>query len=169
MAELTWLRSRHMELGTEVEALQATAAWMDDATMLELWDRITGHVTFFVNDLVPYISVEDEILYPALAVAAETATPIDVLRAHHAEIDRLAADLDEARRALPLGEDDAWRQVRQALYGLYAVARLHFTVEDEIVLPLLEADLDSRDAEELEDAVRAVVHNTQSTLDFQEA
>ncbi|HZC27290.1 MAG TPA: hemerythrin domain-containing protein, partial [Actinopolymorphaceae bacterium] len=109
----------------------------------------------------PFTSVEDEILYPALAVAAETSTPVDVLRAEHVEIARMTGELDEARRALPLGDTDGtWSNLRRILYGLHAVARLHYTVEDQIVLPLLECDLDTRDAEELEAAIKAVAYNT---------
>ncbi|MGW5364670.1 hemerythrin domain-containing protein [Actinopolymorpha pittospori] len=169
MAELTWLRSRHMELGADLETLRGTADGMDDSTMLELWDRVTGHVSFLVHDLMPFVSVEEEILYPALAVAADTATPVDVLRAHQVEISRLAAELDEGRRSLPLGEEAGWRAVRRTLAGVHAIARLYFTVEDEVILPLLESDLDPHEAEELEDALRAVARTNSTSHDFQQA
>ncbi len=161
MVELTGLRRRHAEFGMSLDALRRTADEMESGSTLELWDRLTGAVGFLTDDLLPYTSVEDEILYPALAVAAETSTPVDVLRGQHIEIARLTGELDEARRSLPLGDcDGTWSNLRRILYGLHAVAHLHFNVEDEIVLPLLECDLEMRDAEELEDAIRAVAHNT---------
>jgi iron-sulfur cluster repair protein YtfE (RIC family) len=160
MVELTGLRRKHAEFGVTLETLRRTADEMECGSTLELWDRLTGAVGFLTRDLLPYTTVEDEILYPALAVAAETSTPVDVLRGQHVEIARLTGELDEARRALPLGEGNGgWSNLRRILYGLHAVAHLHFNVEDEIVLPLLECDLELRDAEELEDAIRAVVHN----------
>jgi iron-sulfur cluster repair protein YtfE (RIC family) len=165
MVELTGLRRKHAEFGASLDGLRRTADEMETGTMLELWDRLTGAVGFLTHDLLPYTSVEDEILYPALAVAADTTTPVDVLRGQHVEIVRLTGELDEARRALPLGESDGtWSNLRRILYGLHAVAVLHFNVEDEIVLPLLESDLELRDAEELEDAIRAVVHNATLSL-----
>ncbi|WP_020576619.1 hemerythrin domain-containing protein [Actinopolymorpha alba] len=167
MAELIELRRKHAEFGAALDTLRRTADEMESGTRLELWDRLTATVGFLVHDLLPYTSVEDEILYPALAAASETSTPIDVLRAEHVEIARMTGELDEARRSLPLGENGAWTNLRRLLYGLHAVARLHFTVEDEIVLPLLESDLDARDAEEIADAMRAVVHNTMLSPAYQ--
>ncbi len=161
MVELTGLRRKHAEFGDSLNALRRTADEMEHGSALELWDRLTGAVGFLTHDLLPFSCVEDEILYPALAVAAETSTPVDLLRAEQVAIARMTGELDEARRALPLGENNGtWRNLRRLLYGLYAVATLHFMVEDEIVLPLLESDLDHRDAEELEAAIRAVAHNT---------
>jgi iron-sulfur cluster repair protein YtfE (RIC family) len=165
MVELTGLRRKHAEFGVTLDSLRRTADEMESGTTLELWDRLTGAVGFLTRDLLPYTSVEDEILYPALAVAAETSTPVDVLRGQHVEIARLTGELDEARRALPLDEGNGtWSNLRRILYGLHAVAHLHFNVEDEIVLPLLESDLELRDAEELEDAIRAVMHNATLAL-----
>jgi iron-sulfur cluster repair protein YtfE (RIC family) len=165
MVELTGLRRKHAEFGVTLDSLRRTADEMESGTTLELWDRLTGAVGFLTRDLLPYTSVEDEILYPALAVAAETSTPVDVLRGQHVEIARLTGELDEARRALPLDEGNGtWSNLRRILYGLHAVAHLHFNVEDEIVLPLLESDLELRDAEELEDAIRAVMHNATLSL-----
>jgi iron-sulfur cluster repair protein YtfE (RIC family) len=165
MVELTGLRRKHAEFGVTLDSLCRTADEMESGTTLELWDRLTGAVGFLTRDLLPYTSVEDEILYPALAVAAETSTPVDVLRGQHVEIARLTGELDEARRALPLDEGNGtWSNLRRILYGLHAVAHLHFNVEDEIVLPLLESDLELRDAEELEDAIRAVMHNATLAL-----
>lgn len=161
MVELTGLRRKHAEFGDSLYALRRCADEMESGSTLELWDRLTGAVGFLTHDLLPFTDVEDEILYPALAVAAEAPTLVDVLRAGQVEMARMTGELDEARRALPLGDNDGtWQNLRRVLYGLHAVASLHFTVEDEIVLPLLECDLDHRDAEELEAAIRAVVHNT---------
>lgn len=160
MVELTGVRRRHEEFSEAVDALRDTADQMEEGTTLELWDRLTGAVGFLTHELLPYAAVEEEILYPALAVAADAPTPVDVLRAEQLEIRRLTNELDEARRGLPLGEDGSWAKVRSVLYGLHAVARLHFRIADEVVLPLLEAELDPRSAEQLDDAIRAVAHTT---------
>jgi hemerythrin-like domain-containing protein len=161
MVELAGVRRRHEEFGEAVEALRETADQMEEGTTLELWDRLTNAVGFLSHELLPYAAVEEEILYPALAVAAvaaDAATPVDVLRAEQLEIRRLTNELDEARRGLRLGEGGAWSKVRSVLYGLHAVARMHFRIQDEVVLPLLEAELDPRSAEQLDDAIRAVAH-----------
>jgi hemerythrin-like domain-containing protein len=160
MVELAGVRRRHEEFGEAVDALRDTADQMEEETTLELWDRLTAAVGFLTHELLPYAAVEEEILYPALAVAADAATPVDVLRAEQLEIRRLTNELDEARRGLPLGEERAWSRVRSVLYGLHAVARMHFRIQDEVVLPLLEAELDPRSAEQLDDAIRAVLHTT---------
>ncbi|MGH3487139.1 MAG: hemerythrin domain-containing protein [Actinopolymorphaceae bacterium] len=161
MVQLTELRRKHAEFAASLDGLRHTADEMESGSVLELWDRLTCAVGFLTHELLPFTAVEDEILYPALEVAAEASTPVDVLRAEHVTLAQMTAELDEARRALPLGDNNGtWTNLRRILYGLYAVARLHFMVEDEIVLPLLESELEGRDAEELEAAIRAVAHNT---------
>jgi len=167
MVQLAGLRRKHAEFMSSLDGLRRTADDMEAGSSLDLWDRLTGSVSFLTQDLLPFTYVEDEILYPALVAAAETSTPIDILRAHQLTLAQLTDELDAVRRALPMGCDKStWAKLRRILYSLYAIGRLHFTVEDDVVLPLLESDLDDHEAEQIEAAIRAVAHNLVLSLAY---
>jgi hypothetical protein len=73
----------------------------------------------------------------------------------HLAINRLGGELAELRRALQAGPPNATQlnALRRVLYGLYAVVKLHFAKEEELYLPLLEAQLNE---EEMRDLLRAM-------------
>ena len=74
------------------------------------------------------------------------------------ELTRLRDSLTDAPTA------DQRRALQRALYGLYAVVRLHFAKEEEVYLPVLDAGLSPEEATVMFRAMHEAsesVHHTQ--------
>ena len=90
-------------------------------------------------------------LYPAVeeAMAAPGATA--TMRADHVEIvariDRLAATARAVQERWP--DPQLARDLAHQLVGLAAILQLHFSKEEDILLPVLDATLDPDRASEL--------------------
>jgi iron-sulfur cluster repair protein YtfE (RIC family) len=59
---------------------------------------------------------------------------------------------------------DQWRALQRALYGLYAVVRLHFAKEEEVYLPVLDAGLSPEDATEMFRAMHEAAKSAHHTM-----
>jgi len=94
---------------------------------------------FLADDLLPHEEAEDAELYPALAGVLGGADPTGSMSRAHVEIGtqirRLGRLLDDIGPAGPSGDDVT--ELRQLLYGLHAILRLHFIQEEEGYFSLL--------------------------------
>jgi iron-sulfur cluster repair protein YtfE (RIC family) len=108
-------------------------------------------VEFLRGHLVPHATAEEHVLYPAVeeAMAAPGATA--TMRADHVEIvariDRLAATARAVQERWP--DPQLARDLAHQLVGLAAILQLHFSKEEDILLPVLDATLDPERASEL--------------------
>lgn len=85
--------------------------------------------TALAEALISHAKLEDELLFPALDGSPAGDGPVPVMRAEHAEIDSLCADLPRATDA----EDAA------ALLGeVIGLAREHFAKEEQVLFPMVE-------------------------------
>ena len=50
------------------------------------------------------------------------------------------------------------RSLRQVLYGLYALVKVHFAKEEEVYLPLLDARLSAAEAHQMFEAMETAAH-----------
>jgi len=154
------LRSEHRDLLPHLLALDTAAN--DAAT----WDRDTAVATlgdlvgFLRGHLVPHATAEEAVLYPAVeeAMAAPGATA--TMRADHVEIVARIDRLAEAAAAVEQRWPDAElaRDVAHQLVGLSAILQLHFRKEEEVLLPVLDANLDTDAAAALFARMGEVAH-----------
>ncbi len=125
--------TEHHHLRPGPDLLRAAAAVDDDAEPAEILRRAGAVYRFCADELLPHEDAEDNLLYPVLTdlLGGSESTAL-MSRAHleiHHLVRRLGRLLDELGPA-DLDRDDV-RDLRQLLYGLYAVLRLHFAQEEE--------------------------------------
>jgi iron-sulfur cluster repair protein YtfE (RIC family) len=105
--------------------------------------RLDDTVNVLREHLVPHARAEEIVLYPAVEVTMDAPHATDTMVRDHAEIRRrvdrlgaLAATVGASPPELPLAEE-----LREQLYGLYAILRLHFLKEEEVLLPVIDAGM----------------------------
>ncbi|NUW39479.1 hemerythrin domain-containing protein [Nonomuraea rhodomycinica] len=145
------LRREHQELLPHIEALCAVAeaAEGDRDTLVKALDDT---LTFLERHLIPHAQAEDAVLYPKVEQVMRAPGATATMRRDHEEVVELTRRLRRLRDGLtgppssgPLSSEQR-RGLQRLLYGLHAVVRLHFAKEEEVYLPLLDAELTAEDA-----------------------
>jgi iron-sulfur cluster repair protein YtfE (RIC family) len=115
---------------------------------------------FLRDHLVPHATAEEQVLYPAVERAMGAPGATATMAADHAEIvnriDRLAADVATIEQRWPDAALGA--SLGRQLIGLSAILQLHFRKEEEVLLPVLDAELDPDDAVALFHRMGEVAH-----------
>ncbi|HEX8805174.1 MAG TPA: hemerythrin domain-containing protein [Acidimicrobiales bacterium] len=154
------LRAEHRDLLPHVGAIDTAAdelrEWSGDEAVHVLGD-IVG---FLQGHLVPHATAEEEVLYPAVedAMAARGATA--TMQADHAEIVARIDRLTETARAVEQRwPDEALAtDLAHQLIGLSAILQLHLRKEEDVLLPVLDAQLTPDQARELFSRMGQVAH-----------
>jgi iron-sulfur cluster repair protein YtfE (RIC family) len=145
------LRDEHAALLPRVDALAELADGVEGRTLAELMADLEAASSFLHRQLLVHAHLEEAVLYPAVERAMGSVGATATMARDHAAIGRLAQDLDEARAPLSSGvlPAETLRRLRRILYGLQAVAALHFAKEEEVYLPLLDERLSTAEATRL--------------------
>lgn len=155
------LRAEHRELQPHLQGLDAAADEVEGWDADEARHVLGDIVTFLRGHLIPHATAEEEVLYPAVedAMAAPGATA--TMRADHAEIvariDRLAAAVDTLERRRP--DAALARDLAHQLVGLAAILQLHFSKEEDVLLPVLDRTLEPEQARALFRRMGEVAHS----------
>jgi len=161
MASLTQpLRDEHKGLLPHIERLATVADSVGDGSMETLRTNVDAVSVFLTHQLIPHAQAEDKALYPVVAQLMGAPQATATMRRDHSEVGRLTEEL-AALRAQLTGASLAAAQakaLRRVLYGLYALLKLHFTKEEEVYLPLLEAKLSPQAAHQLFTAMEQAAH-----------
>jgi hemerythrin-like domain-containing protein len=137
------IQDEHRSLMSHVEGLRSVAEVVGEVSPGLLRQGVDDAYRFLTELLIPHADAEERGVYPAVTKILGSDLATEGMIRDHAEVKRLAAALGDLKRQLdldPLTEQTA-RDLRRTLYGLYALVRLHFTKEEETLLPLLEAHL----------------------------
>jgi hemerythrin-like domain-containing protein len=162
------LREEHKELLPLVETLREAGDAVSQSESSVLREKAERAYAFLSEHLIPHATAEDQALYPVVgrAMGAEMAT--QTMSRDHVEVGRLTEQLGLLRRRIGAAAlDDATRnELRQVLYGLYTLVKVHFAKEEEVYLPLLDEKLDESAArdmfEAMEEAAEAAKRKTQA-------
>jgi hemerythrin-like domain-containing protein len=142
------LREEHKQLLPHIEYIREAADLVGDAPP-EAFARTLDDVhTFIVHHLMPHARAEERVLYPAVERALHAAGATATMIRDHREIERLSDELGELRWQVgtrPVVDHEA-KSLRRVLYGLYALIRLHFVKEEEVLLPVLDEMLTADEA-----------------------
>jgi hemerythrin-like domain-containing protein len=152
MAQVTQpLREEHQELFPHIEELRQVADMVGEVPPAELRQRVDNVYAFLTQHLIPHAQAEDKALYPVVNAAMGAAQATATMSRDHAEVGQLTADLAVLRSALAAQDLNAAqaKDLRQVLYGLYALVKVHFAKEEEIYLPLLDARLTAEEARQM--------------------
>lgn len=158
------LRAEHAGLLPHIEALRTTADAIGEAGDTELLGRVSAAHLFLRDHLIVHAQAEDAALYPVVESFLGNGATATMSR-DHAEVVQMTGEL--AAAAARLARDglsgDLARELRRLLYGLYAVVRLHFAKEEEVYLPILDAELTRQAATEMFSALHHAARTLQAT------
>ena len=149
------LRATHMELRPQVGELARTAGELRHWSAKTTPDRLADAVEFLKGRLLPLLRAEEEVLYPVLEEAFGAPGLLRWMVADHIDLARRADAL--AALAVRLGRrppsPSEVEALQAGLYGLWAVASLHLSKEEALVVPALEAHLSTARLVDLVDAL----------------
>jgi len=159
------LREEHRELLPHLEALREAGGLLSGGDPAAFRAKLDEAYAFLSGHLLAHATAEERALYPVVArvMGADMAT--NTMSRDHVEIAQLTEQLGAARDRLNGGAPDeaATTELRELLYGLYAMVKLHFAKEEEIYLPLLDEQLDAASAAAMFEAMeRAAAEAKQS-------
>jgi len=137
------IRIEHRELLPKIEALRQAANAIGTIPDSELSSLIKSNVHFLRHHLVPHAEAEDKVLYPAIATIMGASDATKTMSHDHIAIVQLTDRLESLQ-----GTADH-NALRDTLYGLYHLVKVHFDKEEEIYLPLLDDNLTEDQAEKL--------------------
>ncbi|HEX9068964.1 MAG TPA: hemerythrin domain-containing protein [Ktedonobacterales bacterium] len=112
------------------------------------------------HHLLPHAQAEERALYPVVAKVIGAPEATATMRRDHVEIARLVEELGAQRERLtgPAISAGEVQTLRRILYGLYSMVKLHFTKEEEVYLPLLDARLTASEATAMFEAMERAAH-----------
>lgn len=151
------LREEHRELLPKIEELQRVADAVGVLPVPALRARVAEVRGFLTGHLIPHAMAEDAVLYPVVARVMGAPDATATMRHDHVEVAELVAELEGVEpelndSTLPMGTE---RALRRILYGLYTLVRVHFVEEEEIYLPLLDANLSADEARDMFEEMEA--------------
>jgi hypothetical protein len=132
-------RAEHRELLEVVDRVRAVADRLDLLPPVEALAEAAAVHRFLVQRLLPHEQAEDTLLYPLVAELLGGDDPTAPMHRAHAEIVRLTRLLGGLLDLGPAGpEPEDLADLRRVPYGLHAILRLHFALEEEAYLSLLD-------------------------------
>lgn len=148
MASMEPIRAEHRELLPRLEHVREAADAVGEVEPEELRRRLAAVVDFLAGHLVPHAKAEDAALYPAVDRLMGSGATATMGRDHVAIVDLVhELEREQARLAGAALDPEAGHRLRRVLYGIHALATVHFAKEEEIYLPLLERGLADEEAE----------------------
>jgi iron-sulfur cluster repair protein YtfE (RIC family) len=158
------LREEHKELLPHIEMLRTVADLVGEAPMAEVRQGVDAVYEFLTQHLIPHAQAEDKALYPVVGKIMGAAQATVTMSRDHVEVGRLTEELASLRLELAdLNLDVAQvKALRQVLYGLYALVKVHFAKEEEVYLPILEAGLTPPEAQRMFEAMEAAAQEAKS-------
>ena len=154
------LRDEHKELFPSVERIRQVAELIGEAPAPEIRRGIEEVYDFLANHLKPHAEAEEAALYPVVANALGGPDATKTMSRDHVEVGRYIEELAALRQDLDAGPlvPAHVRSLRRALYGVYALVKVHFAKEEEVYLPILDERLSPQEAQEMFEAMEAAAH-----------
>ncbi len=148
------LRDEHKELLPQVETLKTAGDEISEMLSERAWKDVQAAYEFLAYHLIPHAYAEDQALYPVVQKVMGAPQATATMSRDHVEVGRLAEELKNRLPQQPARlSSDQVNELRQVLYGLYALVHVHFAKEEEIYLPLLDARLTPAEASRMFEAM----------------
>lgn len=151
------LKDEHKELYPHIESLKVAGMAVHGKLNQESLDLIDEALTFLTKHLLPHAHAEEAALYPAVQKVMSSPHGTATMSRDHVEVERLTQELKGLRAqisATEIGSKQA-NELKRVLYGLYTLVKLHFAKEEEVYLPLLDANMSEKDAKTMFEAMEA--------------
>lgn len=151
------LRDEHKELFPHIESLKLAGMAVHGTLSQPSLDLIDEAYTFLATHLLPHAHAEEAALYPVVQKVMGTPYGTATMSRDHVEVEALTQELALLRSqvsATEIGVKQA-NELKRVLYGLYTLVRVHFAKEEEVYLPLLDANLTPEEARNMFEAMEA--------------
>lgn len=150
------LRAAHESFRPGIAAVRRAADAVGAAPAEEV-DLLVGIAyDFLIDELVPHAVAEDRVLYPAVDRIVGAAGATWSMRRDHLELGKLIDRLTALRGVADQRCETHQAALRQVLYAIEGLIRLHLAKEEEIYFPLLEEQVDETWVAALADVMVAV-------------
>lgn len=126
-------REEHRELLEHIDHIRSTARDVPGLSEDERASRRGRILDFLEHTLIPHAEAEEGFLYPEVDRILGDPRATGTMRYDHRAI---RARIEALRKAEPADT----RALEELLYGLYALIVVHFAKEEEVYLPLLDAE-----------------------------
>jgi len=145
------LRDEHKELYPHIETLQRAGLAVHGTLNQSSLALIDEAYAFLSTHLLPHAHAEEVALYPVVQKVMGAPQATATMSRDHVEVERLTQELGLLRERLEASEIGSKQanELKRILYGLYTLVKLHFAKEEEVYLPLLDANLTAGDANEM--------------------
>jgi len=149
------LRDEHKELFPHIETLKLAGLSIHGTLNQASLDLINESYEFLTTHLLPHAQAEEATLYPAVQKVMGTPYGTATMSRDHVEVERLTQELAALRDQVSTSEIGAKQanELKRVLYGLYTLVKVHFAKEEEVYLPLLDANLTADEAKDLFEAM----------------
>jgi len=151
------LRDEHKELYPHIESLKNAGLSVHGTLNQASLDLIDEAYAFLTTHLLPHARAEEAALYPVVQKVMGSPYGTATMSRDHVEVDRLTQELGALRQNLTATEIGAKKanELKLVLYGLYTLVKVHFAKEEEVYLPLLDANLTADEARAMFKAMEA--------------
>lgn len=153
------LRDEHKELFPHVDRIRQAAELIGEAPLTEVRRAVEEVYDFLAHHLKPHAEAEDAALYPVVQQVLGSPDATKTMSRDHVEvglyIDELAALRANLTNPLPPAQVPS---LRRALFGVYALVKVHFAKEEEVYLPILDRGLTPEAAREMFERMEAAAH-----------
>ncbi|MHB8134934.1 MAG: hemerythrin domain-containing protein [Anaerolineaceae bacterium] len=145
------LRDEHKEIYPHIESLKQAGMVVHGVLTQTSLEKIDEAYSFLATHLLPHAHAEEAALYPVVQKVMGSPHATATMSRDHLEVERLTRELAELRGTLHEGEIGALKanELKRLLYGLYTLVKVHFAKEEEVYLPLLDANLTTQEAQEM--------------------
>lgn len=155
------LRDEHKELFPHIESLKLAGLSVHGTLSQASLDLINESYEFLTDHLLPHAQAEEAGLYPAVQKVMGTPYGTATMSRDHVEVEQLTRELGALRDRVSATEIGARQanELKRLLYGLYTLVKVHFAKEEEVYLPLLDANLTPEDARALFEVMEKAASN----------
>ena len=158
------LRDEHKELYPHIESLKNAGLAVHGTLTQVSIDLIDGALAFLTAHLLPHAHAEEVALYPVVQKVMGSPYGTATMSRDHVEVERLTQELEMLREQVSATEIGATKanELKRVLYGLYTLVKVHFAKEEEVYLPLLDANLTAEDAKAMFEAMEAAAEEAKT-------
>lgn len=128
-------REEHRQLLVHVGQIRVAASEVTELAVEERQTVVGRVLEFLRGTLVPHAEWEEQVLYTAVGELLGDPKATATMSRDHVAIGRMIEALAEA-------DPGNVAQLQELLYGLHALITVHFEKEEELYLPLLDAQPD---------------------------
>jgi iron-sulfur cluster repair protein YtfE (RIC family) len=166
MSTITQPSETNTELLPHIESLRLGGDLISNNPTPSTIEAVQNPYRFLIHHLIPHAQAEDKALYPVVQKVMGASQATATMSRDHVEVGRLTEELGALQAVLNQSSitTEQAQDLRRILYGLYTLVKVHFAKEEEIYLPLLDANLSEADATKMFSTMEAAAHEAKEQL-----